>query len=88
MGVREKRIVSMSQQRQRTYSFLVRLWQEPREVEGEQEAVRGYLRDLQTGEEHYVTDTRAIADFFESSLQEVKRADRAGRSRPAQDDLA
>lgn len=57
-----------------TCSFLVRVWSEPRETDEEGAAVRGYLRNLQTGEEQYVTEPAAIGKLIERSLEEVEAA--------------
>ncbi len=43
-------------------SFLVRVWKEPREQEGEERPVRYYFRNLQTGEEHYLAEGDKLAD--------------------------
>lgn len=42
--------------RQETASFLVRLWREP----GDRPVVRGYLRNLGSGEEQYIRDPEQI----------------------------
>ena len=41
---------------QRRGSFLVRVWQEAPRIEGAEPVVRGYLRDLGSGEEQYLRD--------------------------------
>lgn len=52
----------------RSTSFLVRLWAEPRQVPGASAPVRGFLRNLQTGEEHYVADPAAVSEFLSRSV--------------------
>lgn len=47
----------------RSASFLLRVWLEPRDLPGEPSPVRGYLRNLQTQEEHYFTDPEMIGDY-------------------------
>ncbi|HEX7185264.1 MAG TPA: hypothetical protein VF756_25800 [Thermoanaerobaculia bacterium] len=44
-------------------SFLVRVWLEPREIESEEPTVRGFVRNLQTGEEQYVRDPRKVGEI-------------------------
>lgn len=43
-------------------SFLVRIWSEPREAEGEAPRVRVFLRNLKTGEETYLGDLDQLGD--------------------------
>lgn len=43
-------------------SYLVRFWLEPREKAGESSPLRGYARDLQTGEERYFGDPQRFAE--------------------------
>lgn len=59
----------------RSRSFLVRLWNEPRESEGESAEVRAYLRDLQTGDEHYLAAPGSLAELLERFVEEARRAD-------------
>lgn len=54
----------------RVASFLVRLWLEPREVEGKASPLRGYIRYLQTGEEHYFSDPEMIVEYVLRQLQD------------------
>jgi hypothetical protein len=43
-------------------SFLLRIWSEPRETEGEAPRVRVFLRNLKTGEETYLGDLDQLGD--------------------------
>lgn len=43
-------------------SFLLRIWSEPREAEGETPRVRVFLRNLKTGEESYLGDLDQLGD--------------------------
>ena len=53
----------MKQKDPASASFLVRVWREPStESEDGQVRVRFFLRNLQTGEEFYQVDPRAIGD--------------------------
>lgn len=45
-------------------SFLVRMWVEPREVAGETQPVRVYVRNLKTGEETYVRDPADLGPYL------------------------
>lgn len=43
-------------------SFLVRVWMERRERDGEDRPARFYVRNLQTGEEQYLADRSKLAE--------------------------
>ena len=64
-------------------SFLVRCWKEPREVADEPEVVRVYVRNLRTGEEHYLNDPKRVGELVERGLQtaEQRAIDTAGGRR-------
>jgi len=54
-------------------SFLIRVWTEPREVESQEETVRGFLRNLKTGEEQYLNDPQKLGELLLQHLMvEVK----------------
>ena len=59
------------QARQMSDSFLVRCWMEPREVAGQPDVVRVYVRNLRTGEEHYLNDPSQIGEVVERGLQQA-----------------
>lgn len=48
-------------------SFLVRVWREPREIEGETSPLRYYVRDLRTGQERYLSHASQLEELFSSS---------------------
>lgn len=50
-------------------SFLVRCWMEPREVVNQPDVVRVYVRNLRTGEEHYLSEPSQIGELVERGLQ-------------------
>lgn len=56
------------QKRQSSDSFLVRCWKEPREVDGQPDVVRVYVRNLRSGEEHYLNNAGKIGELIERSL--------------------
>jgi len=61
--------------RPRTYqsgSFLVRFWVEPSES-GEQ-VIRGCIKNLKTGQEHYVDDPGKVGDLVRGHLKDRERA--------------
>ena len=64
--------------KQMSDSFLVRCWKEPREVADEPEVMRLYVRNLRTGEEHYLNDASQIAELVQRGLREGE--DRASES--------
>jgi hypothetical protein len=43
-------------------SFLLRIWQEGREIEGETPKMRVFMRNLKTGEEHYMGDLDQLGE--------------------------
>lgn len=43
-------------------SFLVRVWYEARESDGGEPAFRGYIKNLQTGDEHFVRHPADIGE--------------------------
>lgn len=51
-----------AQSERRKASFLVRLWEEESGVEGDQPVLRGYLRDLASGEQRYLSDPSDLAE--------------------------
>jgi hypothetical protein len=53
-------------------SFLIRIWTEKREVDGEPPRVRVFLRNLKTGEEHYLGD---LDQLGETVLRQFQHAD-------------
>jgi hypothetical protein len=59
-------------------SFLVRCWMEPREVADQPDVVRVYVRNLRTGEEHYLNEPSQIGELVERGLQQA--ADQAMRA--------
>ena len=55
----------------RAVSFLLRFWFEPREAEHAASPLRGYIRHLQTGEEHYVSDLEQMAEYVLRQLRDA-----------------
>lgn len=43
-------------------SFLLRIWAEGREIEGEAPKMRVFMRNLKTGEEHYLGDLDQLGE--------------------------
>ena len=62
------------QERQKSDSFLVRCWREPREVDGQPAVLRVYVRNLRTGEEHYLNDASQIGELVERGLDPAAAA--------------
>jgi hypothetical protein len=50
-------------------SFLIRFWTEPREVEAGEETVRGFVRNLKTGEEQYLNDPQKLGELVLDALK-------------------
>ncbi|HYU35244.1 MAG TPA: hypothetical protein VEW48_24085 [Thermoanaerobaculia bacterium] len=53
-------------------SFLVRFWAEPAAGPGEQ-ALRGSIKNLQTGEEHFLSDPGKLGDLVVSHLKDSEK---------------
>jgi hypothetical protein len=58
-------------------SWLVRCWEEPREVAQGAPVLRCLVRDLRTGEERYLSDPREIGELM---LRQLRTARNAGRT--------
>ena len=55
-------------------SWLIRCWEEPREAAAQEDPVlRCYIRDLRTGEEHYLTDPRRVGDLILRQMRPEQR---------------
>jgi hypothetical protein len=59
------------QDKQLSDSFLVRCWMEPREMTDEPDIVRVYVRNLRTGEEHYLNQPSQVGEVVERGLQQA-----------------
>ncbi len=69
-------------EKQMSDSFLVRCWREPREIADQPAVVRVYVRNLRTGEEHYLNEASQIGELVERGLQQAGgQATQAGESR-------
>jgi hypothetical protein len=53
-------------------SFLVRFWVEPSDTPGEQ-VLRGCIKNLKTGQEHYVDDPGKVGDLVRGHLKDRER---------------
>lgn len=69
----------------RTNSFLLRVWLEPTE-KGVSDSVRGYLRNLQAGEEQYIADPEALTTVIRGQVRsQSSEADENGTALPDSD---
>ena len=59
-------------------SFLVRVWYESRETPSSSPSFRGYVRNLQTGEERFVRDPETVTEQIVRQI-EAEGAPAAGR---------
>lgn len=57
-----------------TLSWLVRCWEEPRERSQEAPVLRGFVRDLKTGEERYLSDPRELGEMVNREMRGVGEA--------------
>lgn len=51
-------------------SFLIRIWEENREIAGEAPKMRVFMRNLKTGDEHYLGD---IGNLGEAVLRQYQQ---------------
>lgn len=51
-------------------SFLVRFWREPGDTAEGGVSVRGYVRNLKTGEERYLSSTEQLGAYIEEKLED------------------
>lgn len=58
-------------------AWLVRCWEEPREAPQEDPVFRCFIRDLRTGEEHYLNDPRQIGELMFRQVRAEQREARA-----------
>ncbi len=72
---------------QQTASFLVRFWQEPRERREDQPIVRGYLRNLGSGEEQYIRDPEQLGLHILRHLRREMAGETASSHNENDDDL-
>ena len=61
----------MSSYEKGAHSFIVRIWYEPREIEGALPEWRGVIEHVSTGERQYVKDLDAIAIFIFPYLEGI-----------------
>jgi len=65
--------------RSQSGSFLVRFWVEPAAGPGEH-AIRGCIKNLQTGEEHYLKDPDKIGDLVLRQLGSQGKAEETAKN--------
>jgi hypothetical protein len=56
-------------------SLLVRCWLEPRETPGAPPILRGYVKNLKTGEEMFIKDLDAVPQQIQRALAPAATAD-------------
>ena len=52
-------------------SFLLRIWEEGREIDGEAPKMRVFMRNLKTGEEHYLGDLDQLGEEVLRQFQQT-----------------
>ena len=63
-------------------SWLVRCWEEPREQSQEDPVLRGFVRDLKTGKERYLSDPRELGEILTRELREAGEAEKPAEDEP------
>lgn len=58
-------------------AWLVRCWEEPQEAPQEDPVFRCFIRDLSTGEEHYLNDPRQVGELM---LRQIRAEQRQART--------
>lgn len=65
-----------------TLSWLVRCWEEPRERSQDGPVLRGFVRDLKTGEERYLSDPCQLGELLNREMRGAERAAEEGQENP------
>ena len=52
-------------------SFLIRIWEENREIDGEAPKMRVFMRNLKTGDEHYMGDLDQLGEAVLRQYQQL-----------------
>ncbi len=58
---------------EKTYTFIVRLWSEPREIGGATPELRGSIEIVPGGERRFVQNLAQITEVIEATLKERRR---------------
>jgi hypothetical protein len=53
------------------HSFIVRVWLEPREIEGAKPKWRGSIEHVNSGEQRYLKSLEEVTDFIASYLEKT-----------------
>jgi hypothetical protein len=62
-------------------SFLLRIWTEGREIEGETPKTRVFMRNLKTGQEHYLGDLDQLGDEVLRQFQQTQAPSGNGKKK-------
>jgi hypothetical protein len=62
-------------------SFLLRIWTEGREIEGETPKTRVFMRNLKTGQEHYLGDLDQLGDEVLRQFQQIQAPNGNGKKK-------
>jgi hypothetical protein len=54
-------------------TWLVRCWEEPSEQSEDRPVLRGFIRDLKTGKERYLSDPGELGEMVTQEILEVER---------------
>ncbi len=57
--------MSNNMQEEDEHAFILRIWYEPREIEGARPQWRGRIQHVITGQQRYLKDLQEIVDFLE-----------------------
>lgn len=68
-----------------TGSFLVRVWYEAREGGAGDPAFRGYVKNLQTGEERFARDPETVKEHILGQVEQRRTAAENGRPMAAKE---
>jgi hypothetical protein len=61
----------VSEEKPKTGSWLIRCWEEPTKQSQDDPVVRGFVRDLKTGKERYVSDPRELGEILAQEMREA-----------------
>jgi hypothetical protein len=61
---------------ERSHAFVVRLWEERRDIDGAEPAWRGSVEDVRTGARHYFVSLPELSDYLERQSGMTRQPER------------
>ena len=67
-------------------TWLVRCWEEPSQQPDEAPVLRGFVRDMKTGKERYLSDPGELGEMVTQEMLEAEKTPEEGGEKPASED--